>query len=134
MEGDEAQTDDYPHYYGSIGEYMDQISEKTADLIVAIRQSNEYKRYQEARQKLHEDPDLERAVHEFRKRNYQIQNSGNIDLFNEVDHLDWENSQMIKNPVVEEYMAAEIAYCRVVQEINWRLIEGMDFEVGFVNE
>lgn len=113
---------------------MDQISAKTADLIVAIRQSDEYKRYQEAREKLHEDPDLERAVHEFRKRNYQIQNSGNVDLFNEVDHLDWENSQMIKNPVAEEYMAAEMAYCRVVQEINWRLIKGMDFEVGFVNE
>lgn len=134
MERDEEKTYGYSNHHGYIGNGMNAISEKTADLIAAIRESQEYKRYQEARKKLHEDPDLERTIHAFRKRSYQIQNSGNVDLFNEIDRLDWENSQMIRNPVAEEYIAAEVAYCRVVQEINWRLIQGMDFDVGFMNE
>ena len=113
---------------------MSQIDERLKDLIGAIRESNEFRRYQEAKNKLHENPELEEVVHNFRKKNYQIQNSGNVNLFDEVDKLERENSSIRRNPVVEEYMSAEIAFCRVVQNINWTLIEGLDFEVGFVNE
>lgn len=113
---------------------MSQIDERLTDLIGAIRESGEFRRYQEAKNKLHENPELEEVVHNFRKKNYQIQNSGNVNLFDEVDKLERENSSIRRNPVVEEYMNAEIAFCRVVQNINWTLIEGLDFEVGFVNE
>ena len=38
------------------------------------------------------------------------------------------------NPVAEEFMTAELAFCRLLQKINFRLVGGLNFEVGFVNE
>ena len=113
---------------------MSQIDEKLTDLIEAIRGSSEFYRYQEAKNRLHENPELEKTVHDFRKKNYHIQNSGNVNLFEEVDKLERENASIRSNSIVEEYMTAEIAFCRVIQNINWTLIDGLDFEVGFVNE
>ena len=34
----------------------------------------------------------------------------------------------------EEFMTAELAFCRLLQKINFRLVGGLNFEVGFVNE
>lgn len=113
---------------------MDQIEIALDQLVLAIRESDEYKRYQAAREELHCYPELERSVHEFRKKNYQLQNSMNANLFDEVENLERENSQMRKNPIVEEYFVAELLFCRKIQHINWQLVDGLDFELGFVNE
>ena len=45
-----------------------------------------------------------------------------------------ENIDIRKNPVAEEFMTAELAFCRLLQKINFRLVGGLNFEVGFVNE
>lgn len=113
---------------------MGQIEIALDQLVLVIKESDEYKRYQAARAKLHGYPELERNVHEFRKKNYQIQNSRNINLFDEVENLERENSQLRKNPLVEEYFVAELLFCRMMQQINWKIVDGLDFEVGFVNE
>ncbi len=110
---------------------MTQIDTALQYLLQTIKESSEYQRYQKARAKLSEQPELERSVHEFRKKNYLIQNSGNINLFDEVDRLEQENTEMRREPIVEEYLTAELAFCRVVQNINWTLINELDFEVGF---
>lgn len=113
---------------------MNQLDEKITELLHTIRLTPEYQKYQDAKEKLHQDPELERQVHEFRKKNHAIQNSGNVELFWEVDQLERENTAIRKNPIAEEYMEAELAFCRMVQGINWKLIAGLDFEVGFINE
>lgn len=113
---------------------MSRIEECLKNLIEAVQQSNEYKRYHDADNKLSEYPELEEAVHEFCRKNYEIQNSRDVDIFAQTDELYSEITRMRKNPVVEEYLTAELALCRVVQNVNWKLIEGLDFGVGFMNE
>ena len=90
---------------------MSVVEDKVTELVNAIQDTNEYKRYQEAKNKLHANPELEQIVFAFRQKNYQIQ-----------------------NPVAEEFMTAELAFCRLLQKINFRLVGGLNFEVGFVNE
>ena len=109
---------------------MSVVEDKVTELVNAIQDTNEYKRYQEAKNKLHANPELEQIVFAFR----QNQNSKNVDLFWEVDHLERENIDIRKNPVAEEFMTAELAFCRLLQKINFRLVGGLNFEVGFVNE
>ena len=113
---------------------MSVVEDKVTELVNAIQDTNEYKRYQEAKNKLHANPELEQIVYAFRQKNYQIQNSKNVDLFWEVDQLERENVDIRKNPVVEEFMTAVLAFCRLLQKINFRLVGSLDFEVGFVNE
>ena len=55
----------------------------------------------------------------------------NVDLYDATDKMEQEYREFRKNPLVAEYLAAENAFCRVVQKVNWTLIEELDFEVGF---
>lgn len=54
---------------------MSVVEDKVTELVNAIQDTNEYKRYQEAKNKLHANPELEQIVFAFRQKNYQIQNS-----------------------------------------------------------
>ena len=106
---------------------MSQIEDAMDGLMTAIRNSEEFIRYQAIKEKVHGFPKLESQITEFRKKNYLLQNSqGTVDLYEETDRM--ENR---KNPMASEYLAAENALCKIVQQINWTLIEGLEFEVGF---
>ena len=102
---------------------MEQMREALDALLAAIRSSEEYKNYQDIKARIHEKPEVEKRVAEFRKRNYQLQ-----------DKLEREKSKICENSLAAEYLAAELAFCRVIQEINWEFVEKLDFEVGFENE
>ena len=102
---------------------MSRMDEAMQELVDAIKFSEEYIRYQ---------PQLEQQIHAFRHKNYLLQNSdGNVDLYDATDKMEQEYREFRKNPLVAEYLAAENAFCRVVQKVNWTLIEELDFEVGF---
>lgn len=79
---------------------MSVVEDKVTELVNAIQDTNEYKRYQEAKNKLHANPELEQIVFAFRQKNYQIQNSKNVDLFWEVDQLERENIDIDRKSVV----------------------------------
>ena len=109
---------------------MSQINEALEGLIRAIWEGEEYKHYQEIRAKVHEQPELEQRIHAFRKKNYEVQNHGNERiLYDQVDGLERE---FRKDPLVNEYLNAELGICRLFQRINWELVQSMDFDLGFV--
>ena len=89
---------------GEKGQIMSQINEALEGLIQAIWEGEEYKRYQEIRAKVHEQPELEQRIHAFRKKNYEVQNRAN------------ERARI----------------CSLSQRINWELVQNMDFDLGFV--
>ena len=45
---------------------MEQINEALHTLLAAIKESDEYKEYQKNKERVHEKPELEKAIHEFR--------------------------------------------------------------------
>ena len=105
---------------------MSQIEDAMDGLMTAIRNSEEFIRYQAIKEKVHGFPKLESQITEFRKKNYLLQNSqGTVDLYEETDRMENDNREFRKN------LAAENALCKIVQQINWTLIEGLEFEVGF---
>lgn len=110
---------------------MDQINGALEALLTAIRESDEYKNYQDIKRRLHEKPEVEKRVNEFRKRNFERQNRKDIDLYEEIDRLEAEKSKISENPLAAEYLAAELAFCRIIQKINWKFLEELDFEVDF---
>jgi len=122
LEEDKTQTYDYAYYYGSI-ESMNVVDERLEQLINAILESDEYKRYQEIREKIKLEPEKEQAIHNFRKRNFRLQKSRNtVDLFGEIDRLEREFAEFRRKPLVEEYLSAELAMCRLIQKVNHRTL------------
>ncbi|MCI9531778.1 MAG: YlbF family regulator [Lachnospiraceae bacterium] len=108
-----------------------QLEEILKNLVSTVRESEEYKEYRRLQELIHQDPGKERAVNEFRRRNFELQKRKDVDLFTEVDRLEQEFAPLRAEPYVNEYLAAELAICRIVQHINYSLMVEMDFDLGF---
>ena len=114
---------------------MNQVDECLDKLIAAVLASEEYRQYQKIREKIKREPEKEKAINNFRRRNYLLQRSkDNIDLFEEIDKLEQEFFKFRQEPLVEEYLSAELAVCRLIQKINRQLMEQLDFDTEFFNQ
>ena len=109
----------------------DQLEEILKSLVNKVKESQEYKEYRRMLEVIKQDPEKERAVNEFRRRNFEMQKRRDVDLFTEVDRLEGEFAPLRSEPYVNEYLSVELALCRLVQHINYSLMMEMDFELGF---
>lgn len=106
---------------------MNHIQEVTAELITAVKDSEEYSNYAKLKEDMTKYPLLKEKVDEFRKKNYELQNSL-TDIFEEADKLLQEYEEILVHPIVKGYLDSENALCRVLQQINWQMIEALEFE------
>ncbi len=112
---------------------MDAIDVCLGALIDAILSSEEYRQYRALQEQISLEPEKEKAINNFRRRNYLLQrNKDNIDLFDEIDKLEQEFREFRKEPLVEEYLSAELSVCRLVQRINRKLMEQVNFDTEFM--
>lgn len=106
---------------------MGEIDSALDHLITAILNSQEYREYDTQRNRVKQYPELKEQIDEFRKRNYQLQTSDD-NAFDKIDQLEKEYSELIENPLVSDFLDAELAFCRRMQDIDLRLTEAMHFE------
>lgn len=107
---------------------MDQVKESLEQLIQAVKDSPECREFRRVRELIHQEPEKAKAVNEFRKKNYELRTFGENELFAEMDRLDKEYASLRAQPYVNEFLSAELAVCRMVQRINYRLMEEIDFD------
>ena len=108
-----------------------QIEDATTRLVESIKNSEEYHRYRKICDTVRAYPELERQIHEFRRKNYELQNSeGNWDRYERMEQFEREYSAFRRDQMVREYLDAELSVCRVIQNVNWSIIRNIDFELG----
>lgn len=108
---------------------MSQVDVCTEQLVWAVLESEEYKQYQEIKEKIKQNPEKEHAINEFRRRNFVLQKRReNVDLFKEIECLEQEFKDLLEEPLVKAYLDAELAFCRLIQKINWKLMERVEFD------
>lgn len=106
-----------------------QIQEAAKKFAALIQESDTYKEYFFQREKLRKQPDLYEKVNEYRQKNFDIQNeSDGEDLFDKMEAFEKEYAKFRENPLVEDFLRAELAFCRLMQEINVMLTAEIDFE------
>lgn len=72
---------------------------------------------------------MREKIDEYRVRNFELQNSVQTeDLLDKLDAFEREYEKFREDPLVEEFLDAELAFCRMMQEIDVKLAEAMDFE------
>ena len=79
-------------------------------LSAALRGSEAYKAFREVSRKVSEEPQL-------RQR------------FDDVQNLEREYEDMRKNPVIQEYLAAELQICRIIQRCADEILTSVDMEI-----
>lgn len=105
-------------------EHLDQAVEA---LIVTIRESEAYNRYLTALAAVKRQAGLKERIDEFRKQNYVMQSAGNM-AFEQIERFDQEYSDFREDPLVADFLAAELALCRMIQQMNFNITEALNFE------
>ncbi len=94
-----------------------------------IRESDVYKEYVRQREVLRKQPELYSQVNEYRQKNYSIQKeSDGAELFDRMEAFEREYREFRENPAVDDFLRAELAFCRMMQEMNVLLTAEIDFE------
>ncbi|MBR6315870.1 MAG: YlbF family regulator [Lachnospiraceae bacterium] len=110
---------------------MKDYKDSLAVFIEEIKKSSVYTDYIVQRDNLRKYPELKKQVDEYRKKNYELQNNTWPDqLFDEMDRFQKEYESFRENPVVHDFLAAELALCRMMQMINYEIVKAVsnDFE------
>ena len=95
--------------------------------IAAIKASQEYLDYVKEKDKVKQFPELKKQIDEFRRRNYEMQNSEDT-AFETVEQFESEYAKFLEKPLVEDFLAAELAFCRLMQELELKIVGSLDFE------
>ena len=106
---------------------MDKINAAVNNLIEAILNSEEYRAYREELEKVKLLPTLKEQIDEFRKRNYLLQNSEDF-AFDKLEEFEKEFQKFRENPLVDAFLASELAFCRMMQNIEATITEALHFE------
>ena len=107
-----------------------QIEEATKKFAAYIQETDTYKEYWYQREKIKKQPELYDKVNEYRQKNFDLQNeSDSEDLFDRMEAFEQEYAKFRQNPMVEDFLRAELAFCRMMQDINVLLTSEIDFEL-----
>lgn len=105
------------------------IVKATQEFAQIIKSSEIYKQYVHAREMVQKQAGLFEEVNEFRRKNYQLQkNVSGDELLEKTEALNQEYAVMRSNPLVEEFLDAELAFCRMMQEVNILLTNELNFD------
>ena len=103
------------------------VDEAVDGLLNAILNSDVYLEYKKCLDNVKQYPDLKKQIDEFRLRTYELQQSPDY-AFDKMEQFQREYQSFRENPLVSDFLSAELAFCRMVQDIECRLVEHIDFE------
>lgn len=109
---------------------LDQNIRNQAEQFVRdIRETDVYKSYTMQLVRLKKNPELYKQVNDYRKLNFEMQNAAQVeDLFDKMDYFEKEYKEFRENVIVDDFLKAELALCRMMQEINALIVDGLNFE------
>ena len=106
---------------------MNELERAVLMYIMAIKNTEIYQNYARERDRVRQYPELKAQLDDFRRRNYELQISADTD-FHKIDQFERDYEDFRENPIVDEFLAAELAFCRMIQKANMQITEAIDFD------
>ena len=106
---------------------MDELLPECRTLNNMLKDSKEYKKFVNARKNLRRNEDLERKLRELYARNREIQEYSN-NAYEETEKLYADNDDLLHNSIVNEYIRAESALCRLLRNMLDITADGIRFD------
>lgn len=103
------------------------VQESLQGLVANILDSEIYREYQKQLTLVKERPGLKDKIDEFRTRNLALQ-TGEQTTFEQLDRFEREYEDFREDPLVDQFLASELALCRLLQKVNRIMVEAIDFE------
>jgi len=105
---------------------MSNIDSSIQQLIASILESETYKEYDLQRNRVNQNPELKKQINEYRRRNFDLQS--NNSAFEKIDEFEREYAQFREIPLVADFLTAELAFCRMMQDVAIRVVAALNFE------
>jgi len=100
-----------------------------ADFIREIKGTEEFREYKAGLARIQAEHDLYDKVNEFRKKNYLLQNAEDSeDYMERLEALEKEFEDVRAIPMVDDFLMAELGFCKMMQEINQLIWDEIDFQ------
>ena len=106
-----------------------EIRKAIEEFLTALKESSAYQDYVYQKERVKRVPGLVDRINEFRAERFIFQNYQGDDLFERVDEFERRYETFQEEPMVREYLAAELEICRLVQEINDAIIDLVDIDM-----
>ena len=105
------------------------ILDETNALIHTMKGTSIYKEYRSSLEELQKYPELKALADDFRKKKYLAYHSLKDRVsFADFDSLEERRMEIETYPQIDRYLKAEVALCRVLQEVQSRIAAAMDFD------
>lgn len=92
-----------------------EVQKALEQLAQAIKDSDIYREYRRQSEKVDNTGDMREKIDEYRVRNFELQNSVQTeDLLDKLDAFEREYEKFREDPLVEEFLDAELAFCRMM--------------------
>jgi cell fate (sporulation/competence/biofilm development) regulator YlbF (YheA/YmcA/DUF963 family) len=105
------------------------IEDATMQFAQLIQESEVYQDYRVQLTALKQEPELYKRVNEYRMKAFALQTTEPTDgLMDKMERLEQEYESMTDTPVVNDFLRAELAFCRMMQNINKHISSVLEFE------
>ena len=94
-----------------------------------FQESAAFKDYKYQKERIKKVPGMKERINDFRAKRFEFQNYEGEDLFEKIDEFQKEYQTFKEEPIVREYLAAELEICRLVQEINNAIDDLVDIDM-----
>lgn len=105
---------------------MSNIDSSIQQLISSILESDSYKEYDLQRNRVNQNPELKKQINEFRHRNFELQS--NNSALEKIAEFEREYAQFREIPLVADFLAAELDFCRMMQDVAIKIVAALNFE------
>ena len=107
---------------------MTNLEEAVENLLDAIKDREEYREYSIQKEKVAKFAELKAQLDDFRKKSFELQSrTDSRELFDKIEEFQQEKEDLIEDPLAEDFLAAELNFCRMIQEVELDLTDGLDF-------
>lgn len=112
---------------------MDELIVQGKKLNQQFLESPEYLRYISARTRLKEQAEVYERLNDFRRRNFELQNSDTeSNLFDELTGLSKEYADILNLEIVNEFLTAEQRVCRMLRSLYETMSDGIEFDFEYL--
>ena len=115
----------------------ERYEEKTLAFIEDLKKSQPYIDYLNYKSFLDKKPELLEQVNDFRKKSFDIQVGHKYGYFNAYENLlslNEEYDDLLNEPIVKQFLSAELEVAKMINTVFNTFAEGLDFELNFLSE
>jgi len=104
------------------------VSDRAHELAKTLQESEEYRRYAEAKEKLQHDEENANMLQEFRRKQIELQiaEMAGEDIESTLEQLEEIYQVLSMNPIVNEFLTAEYRLARLMSDVQRILGEALD--------